>query len=117
METLSQLGHGFAVAFTPYNLLWCLVGTTLGTAIGVGFAWVAYEAVVKPALVEATMQIPWASLGAVVLIAALAGLLALTGATVLRRPTAQVAHPEAPVAEAGEPLAQPLPGARSAGES
>jgi putative tricarboxylic transport membrane protein len=35
METLSQLGHGFAVAFTPYNLLWCLVGTTLGTAIGV----------------------------------------------------------------------------------
>jgi putative tricarboxylic transport membrane protein len=35
MDTLSQLGHGFAVAFTPINLMWCLVGTTLGTAIGV----------------------------------------------------------------------------------
>ena len=53
-----------------------VVATLLGTAIGVGFAWVAYEAVVKPALVEATMQVPWPSLGAVVLIAALAGLLA-----------------------------------------
>jgi len=35
METLSQLGHGFAVALSPMNLLWCLLGTTLGTAIGV----------------------------------------------------------------------------------
>ena len=34
MDTLSQLAAGFAVALTPYNLLWCLVGTTLGTAIG-----------------------------------------------------------------------------------
>ena len=35
MDTLSQLGTGFAVALTPINLFWCLVGTTLGTAIGV----------------------------------------------------------------------------------
>ena len=35
MNTLTQLAHGFAVAFTPINLMWCLVGTTLGTAIGV----------------------------------------------------------------------------------
>ena len=35
METLTALGQGFAVALTPYNLLWCLAGTTLGTAIGV----------------------------------------------------------------------------------
>jgi putative ABC transport system permease protein len=57
-------------------VLLSVVATLLGTTIGVGFAWVAYEAVVKRALTHATMQIPWPSLGAVVLIAALAGLLA-----------------------------------------
>src|SRR3979490_163480 len=35
MEAFSQLLNGFAVALTPINLMWCLVGTTLGTAIGV----------------------------------------------------------------------------------
>src|ERR1700754_1978156 len=35
MDTLAQLAKGFSVALTPANLLWCLVGTTLGTAIGV----------------------------------------------------------------------------------
>ncbi|MDN5914120.1 MAG: FtsX-like permease family protein [Pseudonocardia sp.] len=57
-------------------VLLSVVATLLGTVIGVGFAWVAYGAVVKPILDEATMQIPWLSLGAVVLVAALAGLLA-----------------------------------------
>jgi len=56
--------------------LMSVVATLLGTVIGVGFAWVAYEAVVKPALVEATMQIPWPSLGVVILCAGVAGLLA-----------------------------------------
>ena len=35
METLASLGHGFAVALTPYNLLWSALGVTIGTAIGV----------------------------------------------------------------------------------
>jgi putative tricarboxylic transport membrane protein len=35
METLSALANGFAVAATPYNLLWAIVGVTIGTAIGV----------------------------------------------------------------------------------
>ncbi|CAG2150228.1 tripartite tricarboxylate transporter permease [Cupriavidus plantarum] len=35
MDTLNQLMHGFAVAITPINLLWALVGCFLGTAIGV----------------------------------------------------------------------------------
>jgi putative tricarboxylic transport membrane protein len=35
MDALTQLAGGFAVALTPMNLLWCLVGVTLGTAIGV----------------------------------------------------------------------------------
>ncbi|MGO6980457.1 tripartite tricarboxylate transporter permease [Rhizobium leguminosarum] len=35
MDTLAALFHGFAVALTPYNLMWSLVGVTLGTAIGV----------------------------------------------------------------------------------
>ncbi|WP_374654401.1 tripartite tricarboxylate transporter permease [Dongia sp.] len=35
MDTLDGLLQGFAVAFTPVNLLWSLLGVTLGTAIGV----------------------------------------------------------------------------------
>ena len=35
METLAALAHGFAVALTPFNLLWAMVGVTLGTAVGV----------------------------------------------------------------------------------
>jgi putative ABC transport system permease protein len=57
-------------------LLLSAVATLLGTVIGIGFAWVGYETFVKRALTHATMQIPWPSLGAVVLVAALAGLVA-----------------------------------------
>ncbi|MBF8184569.1 FtsX-like permease family protein [Nonomuraea sp. K274] len=57
-------------------VLLSVVATLLGTVLGVGFAWAGYETVVKRALSDATMQVPWLSLGAVVLIAALAGLLA-----------------------------------------
>ncbi len=35
METLAALGQGFAVALTPFNLMWAAVGVTLGTAVGV----------------------------------------------------------------------------------
>lgn len=35
MDTLALLAGGFAVALQPMNLLWALVGVTLGTAIGV----------------------------------------------------------------------------------
>ncbi len=35
IETLSMLGDGFAVALQPMNLLWALVGVSLGTAVGV----------------------------------------------------------------------------------
>jgi putative tricarboxylic transport membrane protein len=35
VETLASLAQGFGVALTPINLLWALVGVTLGTAIGV----------------------------------------------------------------------------------
>ncbi len=35
METLANLGGGFAIALTPINLLWALIGCFLGTAIGV----------------------------------------------------------------------------------
>lgn len=57
-------------------VLLSVVATMLGTVIGVGFAWVGFETVVTRALSNATMRIPWLSLGVVVLIAALAGLLA-----------------------------------------
>ncbi|MDM4790295.1 ABC transporter permease [Pseudomonas aeruginosa] len=52
------------------------IAGALGTAIGVGFAWVTYRTVIKPILIEATMQVPWLLLGAVVLVGTLAGLLA-----------------------------------------
>ncbi|EWY37668.1 tripartite tricarboxylate transporter TctA [Skermanella stibiiresistens SB22] len=35
METLAALSHGFSVALTPFNLMWSLLGVTVGTAIGV----------------------------------------------------------------------------------
>ncbi|MER6170072.1 FtsX-like permease family protein [Streptosporangium sp. NPDC001681] len=56
-------------------VLLSVVATLLGTVIGVGFAWVGYETIVKRALRDATMHVPWPSLGVVVLISALAGLL------------------------------------------
>ena len=34
-DLLQHLGMGFAVALTPVNLLYCLVGVVVGTAIGV----------------------------------------------------------------------------------
>jgi putative ABC transport system permease protein len=57
-------------------VLLSMVATLLGSVIGVAFAWVGYETFVKRALTRATMVIPWPLLGAVVLIAVLAGLLA-----------------------------------------
>jgi putative tricarboxylic transport membrane protein len=35
MDVFGNLAHGFAVALTPVNLIWSLVGVTLGTAIGI----------------------------------------------------------------------------------
>ena len=35
MEVLTSLANGFALALTMQNLLWALVGVTLGTAVGV----------------------------------------------------------------------------------
>ena len=35
MDFLQSLGMGFGVALTPENLLFCLVGATVGTAVGV----------------------------------------------------------------------------------
>ena len=34
MEIFNALMAGFAAAITPANLLWCLVGCALGTAVG-----------------------------------------------------------------------------------
>ncbi|WP_395693908.1 tripartite tricarboxylate transporter permease, partial [Piscinibacter sp.] len=35
MDILNQLLQGFATAGTPINLLWALLGCTIGTAVGV----------------------------------------------------------------------------------
>jgi putative tricarboxylic transport membrane protein len=35
MDVVASLLHGFVVALTPYNLLWCFVGVFLGTVVGI----------------------------------------------------------------------------------
>ncbi len=35
MDVLANLWLGLSVAVTPTNLVWCLIGVFLGTAIGV----------------------------------------------------------------------------------
>ena len=35
MEIVHNLGFGFGIAFTPQNLLYCLIGAVLGTIVGV----------------------------------------------------------------------------------
>ena len=35
MESLANLGDGFATVLTPINMLWVLIGAVLGTAVGV----------------------------------------------------------------------------------
>lgn len=51
MDLISNLATGFGVAFTPINLLYCLVGCILGTLIGVlpGIGPVATIAMLLPA--------------------------------------------------------------------
>ena len=51
MELFEHLSMGFGVAFTPINLLYCLVGCILGTLIGVlpGIGPVATIAMLLPA--------------------------------------------------------------------
>jgi RecA/RadA recombinase len=57
-------------------MLLAVVAALLGTAVGVGFAWVGYRTFVRQILAHATMRVPWPSLLVVVLAAALAALLA-----------------------------------------
>ena len=51
MDLLSNLALGFGVAFTPINLMYCLIGCILGTLIGVlpGIGPVATIAMLLPA--------------------------------------------------------------------
>ena len=35
MDVFASLLQGFETAITPINLLWCLIGVSLGTAIGI----------------------------------------------------------------------------------
>ncbi|CAI9401091.1 ABC transporter permease [Nocardioides sp. T2.26MG-1] len=55
-------------------LLLSVVATVLGIAIGATFAWVSLQALVKAAVDEAPMVLPWGQLTVVVLVAAAAGL-------------------------------------------
>ncbi|GAA2235339.1 hypothetical protein GCM10010413_38890 [Promicromonospora sukumoe] len=57
-------------------VLLAVSAAVLGTALGVGFAWVGYETFLTTALDAATWRVPWLALAAVVPVAVLAGLLA-----------------------------------------
>jgi putative ABC transport system permease protein len=56
-------------------LLLSIVATVLGTLIGTTFAWVSVEALVRAAVDEAPLVLPWGQLALVVLVAGAAGLL------------------------------------------
>ena len=51
MDLIANLATGFGVAFTPINLMYCLIGCILGTLIGVlpGIGPVATIAMLLPA--------------------------------------------------------------------
>ena len=94
-------------------LTWVITGLTLGVTAGSALAGAGVDAWGA----ETAFAVPALS-------AALAGVLALAGAAVLRRAPTHPVRPEAltgvgepPVAGPGEPTAQPLPAARSGGES
>ncbi|WP_193606809.1 ABC transporter permease [Nocardioides lijunqiniae] len=57
-------------------VLLSVVATVLGTTIGVVFAWVAVETMVRPTIDTAPFVLPWGQLAIVVLVAGAAGLLA-----------------------------------------
>src|SRR5215467_11217664 len=50
MELFANLAHGFAVAFSPINLLMCLIGALVGTLVGVlpGIGTIATVAMLLP---------------------------------------------------------------------
>lgn len=57
-------------------VLLSVVATLLGTALGIGFAWVAVQTMLRSLVADAPMTLPIAQLAVVVLVSALAGLLA-----------------------------------------
>lgn len=94
-------------------LTWVVTGLTLGVTAGSALAGAGVDAWGA----ETAFAVPALS-------AALAGVLALAGAAVLRRSSSGAEHPEElsalgepPVAGPGERWVAPLPGSRSAGES
>jgi putative tricarboxylic transport membrane protein len=50
LDLFANLGHGFAVALTPINLLMCLIGALVGTLVGVlpGIGTIATVAMLLP---------------------------------------------------------------------
>ncbi|MGI5128403.1 ABC transporter permease [Pseudonocardia sp. CA-107938] len=76
LRALGLTRRGLRRMLATEALLLAGVAAVLGTVIGVGFAWIGFETFVKRALTRATMVVPWPELGAVVLVAVLAGLLA-----------------------------------------
>ena len=56
-------------------VLLSVVGTMIGTALGVAFAWVGVQAMVKQVVDDAPIVLPFGQLAIVVLVAAVSGLL------------------------------------------
>lgn len=58
------------------GLLLAVVAATLGTVLGTTYGWLGVLTIVRTAVPDAPLVVPWAELGAVVLVAALSGLAA-----------------------------------------
>ncbi len=75
LRALGLTRRQLRVTLATEAVLLSVVATVLGTVIGVAFAWVSVQALVKSAVDEAPMVLPWGQLLIVVLVAGVAGLL------------------------------------------
>lgn len=78
MRALGLTRRGLRRMLAAEGMLLSVVAALLGTALGVTYAWFGVETIVVPVMGSGGLVIPWAQLGVVLVVAALAGLAAST---------------------------------------
>ncbi|QIX28264.1 ABC transporter permease [Nocardioides sp. JQ2195] len=76
LRALGLTRHQLRATLAIEAVLLSVVATLVGTAMGIGFAWVAVQTMLESVVADATMTLPLGQLAIVVLVSALAGLLA-----------------------------------------
>ncbi|MCD9155059.1 ABC transporter permease [Aeromicrobium duanguangcaii] len=78
LRALGLTRRGLRRMLAAEGMLLALVAAVLGTGLGVLYAWFGMRTVVEPVMEGAQLVVPWAQLAAVLVVAALSGLLAST---------------------------------------